>query len=291
MKYKLLIALAIQRTIYNVLIHRAGVEHYSAPFVLLMIDSIHFFVSVIMVSITGWTTHNTDWRPMLLPAILAWVKNNALFWGMLYLDPSLHQLVYQINIIFASLITPIKLSIRQRLSIFFLFIGICIILYHRDDALYLPQHQHIAGITLTIIGAATSAASNQAFEDIIKQEVGNTWVRQLQLSALGVVGAILSCIQERDYIINSSPISNPMMMLVLIKCLGDIIIPFVLKYASNVVKGFSDTLAVLLSIILTQVLYHWTPHVEFYIGSAFIFLAAFMFNHEIEQIKNKVLTV
>ena len=48
MKYKLLVALAIQRTIYNVLIHRAGVEHYSAPFVLLMIDSIHFFVAVII---------------------------------------------------------------------------------------------------------------------------------------------------------------------------------------------------------------------------------------------------
>jgi len=291
MKYKLLVALAIQRTIYNVLIHRAGVEHYSAPFVLFMIDSIHFFVAVIMVSITGWTTRNTDWRPMLLPAILAWVKNNALFWGMLYLDPSLHQLVYQINIIFASLITPIKLSIRRRLSIGFLFFGICIILYHRDDALYLPQHHHVAGIILTIIGAATSAASNQAFEDIIKQEVGTTWVRQLQLSTLGVVGAILSCIQEREYILNSSPISNPMLLLVLIKCLGDIIIPFVLKYASNVVKGFSDTLAVLLSIILTQVLYHWKPHAEFYVGSAFIFLAAFMFNHEIEQIKNKVLTV
>ena len=82
-----------------------------------------------------------------------------------------------------------------------------------------------------------------------------------------------------------------MMMLVLIKCLGDIIIPFVLKYASNVVKGFSDTLAVMMSIILTQVLYHWHPHVEFYIGATFIFIAAFMFNHEIEQVRNKILTV
>ena len=38
MSTKLLIALAVQRTIYNVLVHRAGVERYSAPLVLLMID-------------------------------------------------------------------------------------------------------------------------------------------------------------------------------------------------------------------------------------------------------------
>ena len=292
MKYKLLIALAIQRTIYNVLIHRAGVEKYSAPLVLLLIDAIHLFVSIIMVSLTGWTTNKSDWRPMILPAILSFIKNNCIFWGMMFLDPSLHQLTYQINNIFASLITPIHLTSRQRFSILFLFVGICIILYNRDDALQLPQHHQISGIILTIIGAASSAASNQAFEDIIKKENDTTWVRQLQMSALGVVGSLVSCIQEREYIINSEPISNTMMTLVLIKCLGDIIIPFVLKYASNIIKGFSDTLAIMMSIILSQVLYHWQPHVHFYVGTALIFIAAFMFNHEIEKkIKHKILTV
>lgn len=291
MKYKLLLALAIQRTIYNVLIHRAGVERYSAPLILLMIDAIHLFVSIVMVSLTGWTKDTSDWRPMILPAILSFIKNNCIFWGMMFLDPSLHQLTYQINIIFASLITPIRLTNRQRISILFLFVGICIILYNRDDSPQLPQHHPIAGIILTIIGAASSASSNQAFEDIIKKEENTTWVRQLQMSALGVVGSILSCIQEREYIIESEPISNIMMTLVLIKCLGDIIIPFVLKYASNVIKGFSDTLAVMMAIVLTQVLYHWHPHVQFYIGSALIFSAAFMFNHEVEIIKTKVMTV
>ena len=291
MSTKLLIALAVQRTIYNVLVHRAGVERYSAPLVLLMIDSIHFFVSVIMVSLTGWTRAPSNWRAMILPAILALVKNNSLFWGMMYLDPSLHQFVYQINIIFSSLITPIRLTRKQKVSIAFLFIGICIILYNRDDAVQLPQHHHLAGIFFTIIGAGASAASHQAFEDIIKKETGSVWVRQLQLSALGVLGAILSCLQEYEYIIKSDPISDLMMGLVLVKCTGDIIIPFVLKYTSNVVKGFSDTLAVMMSMVLTQVLYHWHPHLNFWIGAVLIFIAAFMFNHG-EYIKEvKILSV
>tara|TARA_E500000331_G_scaffold6410_1_gene6208 strand:+ start:33004 stop:33453 length:450 start_codon:yes stop_codon:yes gene_type:complete len=149
----------------------------------------------------------------------------------------------------------------------------------------------LAGIFFTIIGAGASAASHQAFEDIIKKETGSVWVRQLQLSALGVVGAILSCLQEYEYIIKSDPISDLMMGLVLVKCTGDIIIPFVLKYTSNVVKGFSDTLAVMMAMILTQVLYHWHPHLNFWIGAVLIFTAAFMFNHEKENKEIKILTV
>lgn len=291
MKYKLLFALAVQRTVYNVLIHRAGVENYSAPLVLLMIDSIHFCISFVMVLITGWVESSNNWKIMLLPAILSFIDDNFAFWGMMYLDPSMYQMVYQINIVFASLITPIKLTIRQRISIFLLFFGICIILYHREDALHLPQHKHIYGIVITIIAAAAAASSNQAFEDIVKKEHSTTWVRQMQMSGLGVIGSIFSCIQDYKFIIHSEPITSSTLLLVLLNCTGDMILPFVLKYSSNVVKGFSDTLAVLMAFIISQILYHWQPHTEFYIGILLIITAAFMFQHEHEHIKSKIMTV
>ena len=292
MKYKLLIALAVQRTIYNILIHRAGVENYSAPMVLLLIDAIHFSISLAMVTLIGWdSSSGGNWKIMLFPAILSFFKNNFLFFGMMYLDPSLYQMVYQINIVFASLITPKELSIRQRVSIFLLFFGICIILYNRDDAIHLPQHKHSLGIVITILGAAASASSDQAFEDIVKQEYNSTWVRQMQMSALGCVGAVISCIQDYEDIRDSDPITAPTFVLVIIKCAGDIIIPFVLKYADNVIKGFSDTLAVLLAFVISQILYHWHPHLEFWIGLILIVTAAVMFNHEKEKPKSKILTV
>lgn len=292
MKYRLLIALAVQRTIYNILIHRAGVEHYSAPMMLLLIDVIHFFVALVMATITGWDNRPANnWKIMVFPAILSFFKNNFLFFGMMYLDPSMYQMIYQINIVFASLITPRPLSRRQRVSIFLLFFGICIILYNQEDAIHLPQHRHLFGIILTILGAASSATSDQAFEDIVKQEYNSTWVRQVQMAGLGIIGAIISCIQDYQYIRDSDPIATTTFVMVLIKCAGDIIIPFVLKYADNVVKGFSDTLAVLMAFIISQILYHWKPHIEFWIGLALILIAAVMFNHEKEKIAVKILTV
>ena len=102
MKYKLLVALSVQRTLYNILIHHAGVANYSYNSLLLLIDTIRFTVCFIMVCIQKKSIqHTTDWKIMLFPAILSFIKQNTIFYGMLLLDPSLHQLVYQINIIFS----------------------------------------------------------------------------------------------------------------------------------------------------------------------------------------------
>lgn len=292
MKFKLLFALSIQRTLYNILIHHAGVENYSYSLLLLIIDTVHFFVCCIMVYLNpNPNIHpHTKWKIMILPAILTFIQQNTTFYGMLLLDPSLHQLIYQINIIFSALITPIKLTSKQNISIITLFIGICIVLLNRSDIVVLPQHSHLEGIIFTIIAAGAAAMSAQAFEDILKAEYKTTWVRQLQLSGLGLSGAIVSCMVEHEKIKKTNRLSNVILLLVFIKCIGDIIIPFVLKYADNVTKGFSDTLAMIMAIPLSQILYHWHPHGGFYIGTIIILLSTYIFNDSKRKV-NKVLFV
>lgn len=291
MKYKLLVALSVQRTLYNILIHHAGVANYSYNSLLLLIDTIRFTVCFIMVCIQKKPIkHTTDWKIMLFPAMLSFIKQNTIFYGMLLLDPSLHQLVYQINIIFSALITPMRLTSRQKMSILSLFLGICIVLYNRDDIILLPQHSRVEGIIFTIVAAGTAAMSSQAFEDILKSEKETTWTRQMQMSALGLIAAFFSCIFEYEKIQASNGISNILMVLVFIKCIGDIIIPFVLKYSDNVTKGFADTLSMLMALPLSQILYHWHPHIGFYIGTIIILFSTYIFNDSKRKV-NKVLFV
>ena len=75
----------------------------------------------------------------------------------------------------------------------------------------------------------------------------------------------------------SNGISNILMVLVFIKCIGDIIIPFVLKYSDNVTKEFADTLSMLMALPLSQILYHWHPHIVFYIGTIIILFSTYFF--------------
>lgn len=279
MKYKLLFALSIQRTIYNILIHHAGVSNYSYSSLLLLIDTIQFFVCCIMVNIHPSPVEvQTNWKTMIFPAFLSFIKQNTIFYGMLLLDPSLHQLVFQINIIFSALITPRTLSTKQKISIVTLFIGICIVMYNRDDIVLLPHHSRLKGIIFTIVAAGTAAVSSQTFEDILKSEKETTWVRQLQMSCMGLLGAIISCIFDYEKIKTSVSISNTLLFLVFIRCIGDIIIPFVLKYADNVTKGFADTLSMLMAVPLSQILYHWHPHMGFYVGTIIILFSTYIFN-------------
>ena len=79
MKFKLLFALSIQRTLYNILIHHAGVENYSYSLLLLIIDTVHFFVCSIMVYLNPIPNMHarTNWKIMILPAILTFIQQNT----------------------------------------------------------------------------------------------------------------------------------------------------------------------------------------------------------------------
>jgi hypothetical protein len=218
-----------------------------------------------------------EWKPMLIPAILSAFRNVAMNKGITFLEPTLYQLVYQINIVFTSLITPIYLTGQQRMSTVLLFVGIVTILFHRDEVLQLPHHSQLIGILYTIAAAGLTAMYNQSVEDILKSEKNTTWLRQMQLAIFAQIVSVVLCYVNYDDVKKSEGVSLHVGCFVVIKCVGDIIIPFVLKYLDNVTKIFSDTVATLLSLVLSQIIYHWHPHLGFYTGTGVIFVAAYLF--------------
>jgi len=191
------------------------------------------------------------------------------FIGMVHLEPSLFQMIYQTNIIFTSLITTRTLNLYQRGSIFLLFFGICTVLWHRPR---LPVHSPLKGMLFTVVGAASSALESQTLEDVLKSETNTTWVRELQLAFFGLLFNLPGM-----YDFDVALPQNFILILVLIKCVGDIILPFVLKYADNVTRSISNTMATFVALILSRIIYHWKPDFGFYIGSVIIFIGAYTF--------------
>jgi len=275
MKFKLLGGLAIQTTVYNILIHHAAVAHYNPNLVLLLGSTIRSFICFIIVSVNGYNTTSFDWKRMFFPSLLSFIKHQAIFYGLMFLEPSLHQMLYQINIIFAALLTPRVLTHRQYLSVFILFMGILVVLYHRDEVVRLPHHSPLEGMVFTVCAAAASALNSQMIEDVVKAEEENTWSRQLQLSLFDLLFSVTSSIIDYDNM--TEKVSNFVLVLVLIKCVGDMTLPFALKYADNVTKSFSDTVATAVSLCLSQLMYHWHPRFGFYFGAVMIFFSAYMF--------------
>ena len=278
MKYKLLFLLTMQRMIYNTIIHHSSIINFPCNYLLLLSDLIRCTVCFVMyITFKPDKKLSHDVNIIIFPALLYYINQTSEFYGMTWLDPSMHQMLYQINIIFAALVSPKRLNIQQKISIACLFIGICTVLFNRDDVIVLPHHSHIYGIFCTIIAAASAAIGSQAFEDVLKSEHNTTWKRQLQLSFFSLIGAIFSCYIENIHYNNIYHLSNELAVLVIIKTLGDIIIPFVLKYLDNITKGVSDTMATMLSLPLSQLMYNWHPHIGFYIGSTLVSTSAMFY--------------
>ena len=152
MKYKLLFLLTMQRMIYNTIIHHSSIINFPCNYLLLLSDLIRCTVCLVMyITFKPDKDVSHDVNIMIFPALLYYINQTSEFYGMTWLDPSMHQMIYQINIIFAALVSPKRLNIQQKMSIACLFIGICTVLFNRDDVIVLPHHSHIYGIFVRLL--------------------------------------------------------------------------------------------------------------------------------------------
>ena len=274
MKYKILFSLAFQTIVYNILIHHSVLLNYNFNLLSLASEFMHFFISFLIIQVHHIKMQK--WNIMIMPSILYFIQHVTRYYGMTMLDPSLYQFLFQINLIFSAIISPKKLNLRQNICIIFLFFGICIVLFNRHDINVLRTHSHLKGIFFTILAAATHAITSRYVETILKSEKDSIWCRHLQLSSFGVLCSSVSCVIDNEHLHHDIPAS--IMILVGIKCLGDIILPFALKYTDNVTTSISHSIAAMIALILSHNLYHWRPHNGFYIGSFMIVSAVYFFH-------------
>lgn len=272
MKYNILLCLAIQSTTYNIMSHHAHIIHYPIEIIYFLSEMVHIMVCLTQIRHESLSIYNI--KSLVIPFIILIIHNVTINYGIEYLEPTLRQLIYQLNILFATLISPKRLSTRQIISAMFLFIGIVIVLVCRNEVVTLPHHSQTFGILCTIAAAGLNALYNQYVEDVLKSEKNTTWTRQLQLALCGQLLASVMCLWNRHDIINV-PISA--WCLVVLKSVGNILIPFVLKYMDNMTKIFSDTVATFFSLVISQIIYNWHPQIGFYSGTMMIIVSTYLF--------------
>ena len=272
MKYNILLCLAIQSTTYNIMSHHAHIMNYPIEIIYFLSEMVHIIVCLTQIRRETLSIYNIKY--LVLPFVILIIHNISINYGIEYLEPTLRQLIYQLNILFATLISPKRLSTRQIISAICLFIGIIIVLVCRNEVITLPHHSQTFGILCTITAAGLNALYNQYVEDVLKSEKNTTWTRQLQLALCGQLLASVMCLWNRHDIINV-PISA--WCLVVLKSVGNVLIPFVLKYMDNMTKIFSDTIATFFSLVISQIIYHWHPQLGFYSGTMMIIVSTYLF--------------
>ncbi len=142
------------------------------------------------------------------------------------------------------------------------------------------QNQFI-GLVAVIVSCLSSGFAGVYFEMMLKGAKVSVWMRNVQLGLFGSITAVLGvllkdygAIKERGYFVGYSPL---VWMVISQQACGGLIVALVVRYADNILKGFSTSLSIILSSIAAVFLFTYTITIYFAIGAAFVMVSIYLY--------------
>nr|KAG5705600.1 hypothetical protein BaRGS_034798 [Batillaria attramentaria] len=210
----------------------------------------------------------------------------------LYDDAATFQVTYQLKILTTAVFSVVMLGKRlsrpQWVSLFFLFIGVSIIQVQstspsKSSVATSPNAQSpVKGLAAVIICCCLSGFANVFFEKLLKGGNQSVWLRNIQLGASGtILGALTvwihdgSKIQTQGFLYGYDYV---VWTVVALQSLGGLLVAAVIKYADNILKGFSTAGSILLSCFASVYMFDFHMTKQFVLGTTLVILAVYLYS-------------
>jgi UDP-sugar transporter A1/2/3 len=133
-----------------------------------------------------------DWVKLTVPSLLYTLQNSLQYFSMSQLSAPVFQVLYQMKIVTTAIFSVIILSRRitglQWLSIVALSGGVALVqLSQQADSKADLNNNSFLGFVSVLCGCLTSGFAGVYFEMVLKQSKASIWIRNIQLSAIGIV--------------------------------------------------------------------------------------------------------
>ncbi|XP_031571782.1 uncharacterized protein LOC116305920 [Actinia tenebrosa] len=241
----------------------------------------------------------TDMFKMAVPALIYTLQNNLLYVAISNLDAATFQVTYQLKILTTALMSVIllkkPLNKIQWLSLVLLFVGVSIVqLQPTDSGQPKASTSHIKqnpvlGVIVVIASSLCSGFAGVYFEMQLKGTNTTLWVRNLQLSLfgflLGFIGVFYNdgaAVAEKGFFFGYTPLVK---FCICFQALGGLLVGIVVKYADNILKGFSAAIAIVISCIVSVHFFDFKASAEFLLGAGLVIFAIYLYS--IGQSTNK----
>jgi UDP-sugar transporter A1/2/3 len=231
--------------------------------------------------------NSRDWFKLMVPSILYTLQNSLQYYSMSCLSAPVFQVLYQMKIIttavFSVLILSKRLISTQWLSVFSLACGIALVQLSQtvmDEG----KANSIYGLISVLCGCLTSGFAGVYFELVLKQTNASIWMRNIQLSAIGIVVSIISCyMRDKQAILDRGFLSGYneyVVAVIVLQAAGGLIVAVVVKYADNVLKGFATSVSILLSALVSWKYFHDIEiNSGFVIGSSTVLASVYLYGY------------
>jgi len=235
-----------------------------------------------------------DWKNTLLVSVPASAYNLQMtleYIALANLDAAMFSVLVQIKLLFTATFSVFflgkKLKYIQVISLTLLTVGVMLCNMKIDDN---KGNSNMKGIMATLGIAVSSGFASVYTEKVIKSQRIKSPVSgqyslaytQVQLASMSLVTiGIYACIMDFTPIIQYGLFHNfngMAFLTVLNSAIGGLIVASVLKYADSVLKGYSTAISVIVTGLLSMILFGTQLHGIYFMGIINVVIAVLLYN-------------
>jgi len=259
----------------------------------------HYSFKMLMDELFG---KESDCIKIMFPAVFYLIQNNLQYYSASKLDAATFQVTYQMKLIITAIFSVIilkrKLFRHQWISIVLLALGIALVQLPTGDKSTANMDEKEAlmdkalGLLSVFIACLCSGFAGVYFEKILKKSKVTLWARNVQLSLFSMIpGFLIGCllidgatIKERGFF---GGYSRWTVLTILCQAVGGIVVAIAVKYADNILKGFANSISIILSCIISYFFFNFNITVFFIIGCVIVLYSTFLYGKPVKNTQNE----
>jgi solute carrier family 35 (UDP-sugar transporter), member A1/2/3 len=228
-----------------------------------------------------------------------------------------YQLKILTTALFSAVLLHRKFSALKWLSLVILTVGVAIVQisgsgegsgsHHHDNDAAGADHQHkqlleaaasksqeetaaavtdsqnrFVGLLAVLFAACTSGFAGVWFEKILKGSRTSLWVRNVQMGLPSTVIAYVTVFAKDAGAVHASGFlqgyNRVVWTVVAVQAVGGLVVAVVVKYADNVLKVFATSFSIVVSCVISAVLFDFRPNAAFVLGAGLVVAATVMYS-------------
>jgi UDP-sugar transporter A1/2/3 len=282
--------------------HRNGADLYLSSTAVFCMEVMKFVAcnGVVFVgggfSASSWiselTTHvwNSPFEVIKIsvPSFLYVIQNNLLYLALTNLDAATYQVCYQLKILTTALFSATMLnrtfSKTKWLALVILTIGVAVVQTSGDSASHSENsdQNRSLGLFAILCAACTSGFSGVYFEKMLKGSSTSLWMRNIQMGLPSMLLALMTVFIQDGRIIREKGFfvgySTTVWTVVVVQAVGGLIVAVVVKYADNVLKTFASSFGIVISCLMSAILFGQKYNAAFLVGASLVVLSTVLYS-------------
>lgn len=231
-----------------------------------------------------------DTLKLSVPSLIYMIQNNLLYVAVSNLPAATFQVTYQLKILTTAMFSVTmlgkKLSKLQWFSMLLLFTGVAIVQVQTSSKSEKVnsgiEQNRLVGLGAVIISCASSGFAGVYFEKILKESKGSIWLRNIQLGMFGILTGVCGIfikdgknVSENGFFFGFHSL---VWVIIFNQAFGGLLVAVVIKYADNILKGFSTSISIVVSTIAAIFLFSFNVTGMFVMGASLVILAVYLYS-------------